>query len=121
MSRLSSQHRFESAGPKGGEPKQPDDEGGLALDEKVRTDKPRMFKVIMHNDHYTTQDFVVAVLERHFRKSPTEAMSLMLYVHTKGRAVVAIYPRDVAETKVRVVTDEARAKGHPLLLTVEPE
>lgn len=109
-------------GPKS--PKSPDGpgrQGGTQVLERTRTKKPRMWKVVMHNDDYTTQEFVVHVLVDHFRKDPTTATQLMLRVHTSGLAVVGAYPKDIAETKVAVVTDLAREMGHPLLLTCEPE
>lgn len=82
---------------------------------------PRRYKVIFHNDDYTTQEFVVMVLLRHFHKTETEAMHIMLSVHHKGAAVAGVYTKDVAETKAQQVMDEARENGMPLLLTTEPE
>ena len=81
----------------------------------------RRWKVLLHNDDYTTMDFVVYVLMRHFHKSETEATHIMLHVHHKGVGVAGVYPKDVAETKVAVVTSEARESGMPLLVTMEPE
>ena len=110
--------------PKGPKPPKgpgPGREGGTQVLERTKTKKPRMWKVVMHNDDYTTQEFVVHVLVDHFRKDPATAMQLMLRVHTSGLAVVGAYPRDIAETKVAVVMDVARENGHPLLLTCEPE
>ena len=75
----------------------------------------------MHNDDYTTQEFVVYVLQHFFRKDATEAMQLMLKVHTTGKAIVGVYTKDMAETKVAVVSDYAREQGHPLMLTLEPD
>jgi len=82
---------------------------------------PRRYKVIFHNDDYTTQEFVVYVLQRFFHKTETEAVHIMLSVHHKGAAVAGVYTKDVAETKAQQVMDEARDKGMPLLLTTEPE
>jgi ATP-dependent Clp protease adaptor protein ClpS len=82
---------------------------------------PRRYKVIFHNDDYTTQEFVVFVLERFFHKTETEARHIMLTVHHKGAAVAGVYTRDVAETKAQQVMDAARENGMPLLLTTEPE
>lgn len=82
---------------------------------------PRRYKVIFHNDDYTTQEFVVYVLERFFHKSETEARHVMLTVHHKGAAVAGVYTKDVAETKAQQVMDAARDNGMPLLLTTEPE
>ncbi|MDP9349470.1 MAG: ATP-dependent Clp protease adaptor ClpS [Gemmatimonadota bacterium] len=93
----------------------------VAVEERVRTQKPRLYRVLLHNDDYTTMEFVVDVLVRHFRKSPTEATQIMLQVHTQGLGVAGTYTREVAETKVAQVTEEARGEGFPLLLTMEPE
>jgi ATP-dependent Clp protease adaptor protein ClpS len=78
------------------------------------------YQVVMHNDDYTTMEFVVAMLMKHFHKPPAEALHVMLLVHHKGAGIAGVYARDVAETKVAEVTDEARQEGMPLLLTVEP-
>lgn len=99
----------------------PQRSGETALKERTRTEKPRLYKVLLHNDDYTTMEFVVDVLVRFFSKSRDEAMHLMLYVHTRGRAVAGVYTREVAETKVATVTDYAQQNGHPLLVTMEPE
>ncbi|MEM9556000.1 MAG: ATP-dependent Clp protease adaptor ClpS [Acidobacteriota bacterium] len=101
----------------------PEDEhhDGLAVEPKKKTKKPRLWKVLLHNDDYTTQEFVVDILIRHFRKAIAEATQIMLEVHFKGVGVAGIYPREVAETKVHEVTSEARAAGMPLLLTMERE
>lgn len=82
---------------------------------------PRRYKVLFHNDDYTTQEFVIFVLERFFHKSETEARHIMLTVHHKGAAVAGVYTKDVAETKAQQVMDAARENGMPLLLTTEPE
>lgn len=83
-------------------------------------DEPRKFAVILHNDDYTTMEFVIEVLERFFQKSRDEAMSIMLRVHKQGQGVAGVYSRDIAETKAHQVTQLARSKGFPLLCTVEP-
>ncbi|HEY8022205.1 MAG TPA: ATP-dependent Clp protease adaptor ClpS [Thermoanaerobaculia bacterium] len=96
-------------------------EAGLATAARSRTKRPRRWRVLLHNDDFTTMEFVVEALTRHFGKAPAEATQIMLQVHLKGVGVAGVYPRDVAETKVAEVTAEARARGMPLLLTVEPE
>lgn len=101
----------------------PQDEDGVVT--IVKTEKklkrPPMFKVLLHNDHYTTRDFVVSLLQTVFHKSETDAVQIMLHVHTQGTGVAGVYPYEVAETKVR--TSEALAKKHefPLRLSMEPE
>ncbi|MCG8455530.1 MAG: ATP-dependent Clp protease adaptor ClpS [Holophagales bacterium] len=96
-------------------------DGELSVEHEKRAKKPRRFKVLLHNDDYTTTDFVVDILTRYFDKAHGEAVQIMLQVHHKGVGVAGVYPRDVAETKIFEVTAEARAKGMPLLLSKEPE
>lgn len=92
----------------------------LAVEERKKTRRPRRFKVLLYNDDFTTMDFVVYVLMKHFRKSPAEATHVMLQVHHKGAGVAGIYPRDQAETKVAEVTAEAQEHGMPLRLEAVP-
>ncbi len=96
---------------------------GTATRERKRSKskRPRRFKVLLHNDDYSTMEFVVQVLIEHFGKSPAEATHVMLQVHHKGVGVAGVYPRDIAETKVAEVGEAARAEGMPLLLTTEAE
>ena len=96
-------------------------DGELATERKKKTRKPRRFKVLLHNDDYTTTDFVVDILMRHFSKQHAEAVQIILQVHTKGVGTAGVYPRDVAETKILEVTSEARAQGMRLVLSKEPE
>ena len=98
-----------------------DREGEVALERRRKTRRPRRWRVLLHNDDYTTMDFVVRVLVEHFHKSPPEATHVMLQVHYKGVGVAGVYPKDVAETKVAEVTAAARAEGMPLKLTLEAE
>lgn len=109
----------------GGEPNDPDEERNegedVDLEERPISSTPRRFKVVFHNDDYTTQEFVIAVLMRFFHKGEAEARHIMLTVHFKGAAVAGVYTRDVAETKAQQVMDLAREQGMPLLLTTEPE
>lgn len=86
-----------------------------------QTKRPKLYRVVMHNDDFTTQEFVIHVIVYYFRKDPTEAAALMLQVHTKGKAIVGLYTKDIAETKSEQVMDYARDHGHPLMLTVEPD
>ena len=103
-------------------PKQdPEQEGDLSLDEKPRVERPRRYVVVLHNDDYTTMEFVVHVLMKFFHLGATEATQIMLHVHHKGYGIVGTYTRDVAETKAAQVTDYAKEHGHPLRCTAEPE
>jgi ATP-dependent Clp protease adaptor protein ClpS len=113
------------------DPNDPKDPGGVPpehehgddveLEDKPISANPRRYRVIFHNDDYTTQEFVVYVLMRFFHKSESEAQHIMLTVHFKGAAVAGVYTRDVAETKAQQVMDLARERGMPLMLTTEPE
>ena len=99
----------------------PEQETGVATEKRRKTKRPRKWKVLLHNDDFTTMDFVVHILMTHFHKSPPEATHVMLQVHHKGVGTAGIYPsKDVAETKVAEVMAEARESGMPLLLTIEP-
>mgnify|MGYP000888722999 CR=1 FL=1 len=88
--------------------------------ERTRVRRPRRFQVVLHNDDYTTMDFVVQVLMSIFHKQRAEATQIMFEVHEKGRGVCGVYPADVARTKVTQVTELARAHEFPLLCTAEP-
>jgi ATP-dependent Clp protease adaptor protein ClpS len=88
---------------------------------KTQTERPRLHKVILVNDDYTPRDFVVMVLKAEFRMSEDEAYKVMITAHRRGVCVVAVFTKDVAETKATRATDAGRAKGYPLLFTTEPE
>lgn len=100
---------------------QHDQEGDLATESAKKVEKVRRYKVLFHNDDYTTMEFVILVLVKFFHKSETEATHIMLSVHHKGHGVAGLYTKDVAETKVAQVQDYAKEHGMPLRLTVEPE
>ncbi len=85
------------------------------------TREPRRFRVILHNDDFTTMDFVVKMLRTVFFKNEAEAERLMMQVHQEGKAVAGIYSRDIATSKVRKAVAMARQEGFPLRLTIEPE
>ena len=80
---------------------------------------PPMFKVLLHNDDYTTMEFVVEVLQQVFHKNAAEATRIMLLVHEKGSGVCGVFSEDVAETKVGIVRHLARKSGFPLMCTME--
>ena len=88
-------------------------------DERVQ--RPRMWRVLLHNDDYTTQEFVVWVLETVFQKPRGEAFSIMMNVHRSGLGVAGIFTHDVAQTKVKKTQQLAEEHEFPLLVTMEPE
>ena len=88
---------------------------------RPKTEKPRKYVVVLHNDDYTTMEFVVHVLEKFFHLGETEATRVMLHVHHKGVGLCGVYTYEVAETKVTQVMDFARQNGHPLQCTLEKE
>jgi len=87
--------------------------------ERAKTKPPRMYKVILFNDDYTTMDFVIEVLQRFFAMNRERAMQTMLKVHSEGSAVCGVYSLDVAETKVFQVSAFAKQHGHPLRCGME--
>lgn len=87
----------------------------------LATDRPRLHKVMLVNDDYTPREFVVTVLKAEFRMNEEQAYRVMITAHQKGLCVVAVFPRDVAETKATRATDAGRQKGYPLQFTTEPE
>jgi ATP-dependent Clp protease adaptor protein ClpS len=107
------------------EPKSPrrelDREGGLALEERIETKRPKKYKVLLFNDNYTPMEFVVDLLERVFQKSPVEATQLMLTIHRGGLGVAGVYVLEVAETKVATVHRVAEQRGYPLRAGIEAE
>ncbi len=86
-----------------------------------KTKRPRLYKVLMHNDDYTTRDFVVWVLQTIFHKSENDAVRVMLHVHNNGVGVAGLYTREVAETKIAKTERLAREHEYPLRLTMEEE
>jgi ATP-dependent Clp protease adaptor protein ClpS len=96
------------------------DEDVLVL-EKEEIEEPRRYAIILHNDDFTTQDFVTHVLINFLYKSPSEAHNLMLKVHLEGKAKVGSFIKDIAETKVELITVYSRQHGMPLLATIDEE
>jgi ATP-dependent Clp protease adaptor protein ClpS len=98
-------------------------EGGVATE--TRTDKklarPRLYRVLLHNDDYTTMEFVVALLVHVFHHSENDAQAIMLHIHKTGIGVAGVYTYEVAETKVAQVMELARKAEFPLLCTFEPD
>ncbi len=92
-------------------------ESGVGVEDEVR--EPRRFKVLLHNDHYTTMEFVVRVLVKVFNKNDAEAARIMMNVHKNGVGVCGVYTAEVAELKVAMVRKLARENGYPLKCSME--
>ena len=99
------------------------DEGngtGLIVEKaKPRLKKPPMYKVLLHNDDYTPMEFVVQLLMKFFQLSRPRAEEIMIHVHTRGIGVCGVFPREIAETKVRLVMDYAMENQHPLQCSMD--
>jgi ATP-dependent Clp protease adaptor protein ClpS len=89
------------------------------IEDGFRTKQPPMFKVLMHNDDYTSMDFVVEMLRSVFYKSPTEANRIMLHIHFKGVGICGVFPYEIAETKTAKVHALAQAEGYPLRCSLD--
>jgi len=93
----------------------------VVTEKKTRTSRPRLWRVLLHNDDFTTMEFVVEVLKKVFGKSDGDAFQIMWAVHTQGVGVAGIYTYEVAEMKIEKTTQMARAQEFPLLCTLEEE
>jgi ATP-dependent Clp protease adaptor protein ClpS len=100
-----------------------DGDAGVVTEEEnaVKLERPRLFKVLLHNDDYTTMEFVVAILMSVFHHSENDAVAIMLKIHHTGSGIAGIFPFDIAETKVARVMSLAAEAQFPLLCTMEPE
>lgn len=101
-----------------GRPEGEEDLDVLLADPELK--KPQMYAVVMYNDDYTPMEFVVAVLQDHFKHNLDSAVSIMLAIHHQGKGIAGVYPKDIAETKAQTVNREARQAGFPLLTQIEP-
>jgi ATP-dependent Clp protease adaptor protein ClpS len=88
---------------------------------RPKIQRPPLYKVILLNDDYTPREFVVQVLKAVFRMNEDQAYRVMMTAHRRGVCVIAVYARDVAETKAKEATELGRSKGYPLYFTTEPE
>ena len=121
-----SRNLWEMPGPRlggkdGDRPRRGGNDVDVSVKTKPLTKRPSLYKVLMLNDDYTPMEFVVYVLQRFFNLDQGRASSIMMTVHTKGVAVVGVYPFEIAETKVTQVVDCARSNQHPLQCTMEKE
>lgn len=102
-------------------PEFPEHETDVLTESETKLEKPKLFKVILHNDDFTTMEFVVFVLQYVFMRSDAEALTIMLKVHNEGIGIAGVYPYEVASMKSEKAMNLARAREYPLLCTVEEE
>ena len=88
---------------------------------KPKTERPKLWKVILLNDDFTPREFVVQVLKAVFRMNQEQAYQVMMTAHRKGACVIAVFTKDVADTKAKEATELGKQKGYPLYFTTEPE
>ena len=88
---------------------------------RTKTQRPPLYKVVLLNDDYTPREFVVQVLKAVFRMNAEHAYHVMMTAHRRGACVIAVYARDVAETKAKEATELGKSNGYPLFFTTEPE
>jgi len=98
-----------------------DDDVGVVTETQKEVKKPPLYKVLLHNDDYTTMEFVVHILHNVFHKGESDAVRIMLAVHQQGVGVAGVYTYEIAEAKVEKVTQLARTNEFPLLCTLEEE
>jgi len=89
--------------------------------DQIKVKRPKRYKVLMHNDDYTTMEFVIEVLQIIFQKNKDQAEEIMLKIHNEGTAICGIYTYEIAETKIKQVEDKAKAREFPLKCSIEPE
>jgi ATP-dependent Clp protease adaptor protein ClpS len=106
-----------------GPSKKYEEEGGVATEQetKKKLQRPRLYKVLLHNDDYTTMEFVVALLMHVFHHTESDAQGIMLHIHNHGVGVAGVFTYEVAETKVAQVMELAEKAEFPLLCTMEPD
>ncbi|MGI8468872.1 MAG: ATP-dependent Clp protease adaptor ClpS [Pyrinomonadaceae bacterium] len=102
-------------------PNIPDFDTDVLTESETKLEKPKLFKVLLHNDDFTTMEFVVYILKTVFRRSDTEAFSVMMKVHNEGVGTAGIYPLEVAQMKAEKAMNLAHAEEFPFLCTVEEE
>lgn len=102
-------------------PNVPDFDADVLTESETKLEKPPLYKVVLHNDDFTTMDFVVYVLQTVFHRSDMEAFAIMFKVHSEGVGVAGVYTYEIATMKAEKATNLARAREYPLLCTVEEE
>lgn len=101
----------------------PDIDGGgeVMTESEIKLEKPKLYKVLLHNDDFTTMEFVVFILQYVFNREDAEAFTIMLKVHNEGVGIAGIYPYEIATVKCNKAMNLAKAREYPLLCTVEEE
>ncbi len=99
----------------------PDKDTDVLTESKTKLEKPKLFKVLLHNDDFTTKDFVVFVRQYVFMRDTAESVVIMLKVHNEGVGLAGVYPYEIATTKAEKAMNLAKAREYPLLCTVEEE
>ena len=94
-------------------------EGSVLTENIIETKEPRLYKVLLHNDDYTTMEFVISILETVFHRSPHDATKIMLNVHNEGVGVAGVYTREICETKISIVHQLAKKNEFPLRCSME--
>ena len=99
----------------------PEHDSEVITESETKLEKPKLFKVLLHNDDFTTMDFVVFVLQYVFNRSDADAITIMLKVHNEGMGIAGVYPYEVASMKSEKAMNLAKAREFPLLCTIEEE
>ena len=101
----------------------PDIDGGgeVMTESEIKLEKPKLYKVVLHNDDFTTMEFVIFVLQYVFNREDAEAFTIMLKVHNEGVGIAGIYPYEIANVKCNKAMNLAKSREYPLLCTVEEE
>lgn len=99
--------------------KKTDSEGLVLTKDDTETKEPSMYKVLLHNDDYTTMEFVISILENVFKKNREEATQIMLSVHEQGIGIAGVYTYEICETKIAIVHELARKNEYPLRCSME--
>jgi ATP-dependent Clp protease adaptor protein ClpS len=94
-------------------------QGSVATEDHVKTSEPRLYKVLLHNDDYTSMEFVISILETVFHKSTPDATQIMLNVHNEGVGIAGVYTREISETKISTVHQLAQKNEFPLRCSME--
>ena len=96
-----------------------DNESSVTTEHTLEVKEPKLYKVLLHNDDYTTMEFVISILETVFHKSPNDAAQIMLNVHNEGVGIAGVYTKEICETKISVVHQLAKKNEFPLRCSME--